>query len=354
MVSLSWRRSLDPAEATAVLDLLAAAEAVDGTGGVSEDVRLTLRPDQPLPSGGHLLAHPDGGTGAAAAGPGRAPVVGYAHLGGADRSRQAELVVHPDHRRRGIGTRMVQALVEATAAGAATGAPAEGGRGDETLLNIWAHGDLPAAAALAARTGFRRSRVLLQLRLPHEVELPDPQLPPGVTVRTFQVGRDEHAWLALNAAAFAHHPEQGRWTIDDLRAREEEPWFDPAGFFLAERGGRLVGFHWTKVHPHDPTPPGGPQAAAGAPPIGEVYVIGVAPGEGGAGLGRALTLIGLHHLRSVGAGSGMTAVLLYVDEDNERAVRLYEGLGFRRYFADVSYSRAVPAAGRADGWAHAG
>jgi mycothiol synthase len=153
---------------------------------------------------------------------------------------------------------------------------------------------------------------------------------------------------------------------DDLLRREQEPWFDPAGFLLAERDERIVGFHWTKVHPHDPTPPavagrgrGDPRsrppeisgrsrsAAGNIPetrgrsqpadaadgPIGEVYVVGVDPGFPGGGLGRALTLAGLHHLRAVGLGG----VMLYTDEDNDRAVRLYTSLGFSRYAADVSY-----------------
>jgi mycothiol synthase len=152
-----------------------------------------------------------------------------------------------------------------------------------------------------------------------------------VDVRTFHPGEDDQAWLDLNAAAFAHHPEQGRWTTEDLQRRMEEPWFDPAGFFLAERSDppRLVGFHWTKVHSGEVD-----RAEQGHPPIGEVYVVGVDAAERGNGLGRALTIVGLRHLQSL----GLRDVMLYVDADNAPAVRLYENLGFTRYDTDVMFS----------------
>ena len=141
----------------------------------------------------------------------------------------------------------------------------------------------------------------------------------------FRPGSDEHAWLAVNARAFADHPEQGRWTMDDLRARMAEPWFDPAGFLLAvdAADGRLLGFHWTKVHRHDP-------------PFGEVYVVGVDPDAQGGGLGTALTLAGLHHLHR----SGLSRVILYVESDNLPAMAVYTHLGFTTIETDVQYELA--------------
>ena len=158
-------------------------------------------------------------------------------------------------------------------------------------------------------------------------------MPPGRTLRTFVPGQDEDEWLSLNGRAFAKHPEQGAWTVHDLELREREPWFDPEGFFLAERNGRLAGFHWTKVHP--------PGEAEGSSAIGEVYVVGVDPAEQGSGLGRALTLAGLHYLR----GLGLAEVMLYVDEDNTAAIGMYEALGFTRTRTDAMYRRQ-PGAGR--------
>jgi mycothiol synthase len=254
-------------------------------------------------------------------------LVGYARFEGGDGAGDAEgeLLVHPDARRRGIGRALRRRLEELAGA---------------RSLRIWAHGDLPGSAELAADGGYERARVLLQMRRPLAGVDPDPRpaLPDGVRVLPFRPGRDEEAWLRVNARAFAAHPEQGSWTASDLALREAESWFDPAGFFLAWRGeggrggdgsgGELLGFHWTKVHPPGDT---------GDEAIGEVYVLGIDPGAQGGGLGRALTDVGLAHLR----GRGLRDVLLYVEGDNVPAVRLYENRGFTRHAVDVSWRRAT-------------
>jgi mycothiol synthase len=155
-----------------------------------------------------------------------------------------------------------------------------------------------------------------------------PELPPlpdrdDVRIRAFRPGRDEAAWLAVNARAFAHHPEQGSWTATDLAEREEAPWFDPEGFLLAEVDDRLAGFHWTKQH-------GSVEGRA----LGEIYVLGVDPDFQGHGLGGLLTLAGLHHLQA----RGIDDVMLYVEGDNTPAIATYRHFGFERYALDVMYA----------------
>lgn len=224
----------------------------------------------------------------------------------------AELFVLPTARRRGIGARLLAAVL---AAG-----------GDRT--RVWAHGDLPAARALAHGAGLAAQRELLQLRRgPAAGELPAAEVPETVTVRTFTEA-DEAEVLRVNAAAFSWHPEQGQMDAADFAAQRGEPWFDPAGLFLAvepDDPARVLGFHWTKVHP----------ATADAPALGEVYVVGVDPAAQGRRLGALLTLVGLHHLRD----EGLDTVLLYVEGDNVPALKTYERLGFTRFRADVAYGR---------------
>lgn len=217
------------------------------------------------------------------------------------------LAVAPGARERGLGTDLAMAAVAGSDVTAA-----------------WAHGDHPAAGRLAARLGFDRVRELWVLR--RSASMPLPALPhrTDVEVRGYRP-EDAEALLRVNAAAFADHPEQGALDADDLAARRAEPWFDPAGLLLAldSATGELLGFHWTKTHSTE---------------LGEVYVVGIAPDAQGRGLGKLLTLAGLHHLTD----RGVTEIHLYVESDNSPALALYTGLGFSHRGIDTHVMYARP------------
>ena len=265
-------------------EVLTLAAAIAGQAGAPplNDESL-LRLGTRTPGLAHLLLRADG------------ELVGYAQLD----DGVAELAVRREH-----GPQLLDA-VEAAA-------------GDR--LTVWTHGVRSPIMLLLDSRGYRRTRLLHQLRMPLGGPLPEVTLPEGVAVRTFHVGADEEAWLRTNAAAFAEHAEQGDWTQAELAGREAEPWFDPAGFFLAEQGESLLGFHWTKVHPDG---------------AGEVYVLGVDPAAQGMQLGGALLAVGLRYL----AERGCPYVLLYVDDTNVAAVRLYERFGFARHDLDAQWQR---------------
>ncbi len=285
----------DAGPAAALRRIAEAAEAADGAAPLDESALLSLR--HGLGSSAlWMLGSGEGGSDG-----------GFAWR----HDSALDVVVAPSSRRRGLGA----ALVETCAA-----APGP--------LTAWSHGNHPAAAVLAERFGFDRVRDLWVMRRPLS-DLPAPRgNDDGIDVRTFRVGQDEDAWLALNAEAFAHHPEQGSLTRADLDERMSEPWFDPAGFFLATRDDRLLGFHWTKVH--------GSRVTDGA--YGEVYVVGVSPAAQGGGLGRRLTLTGLEHLASLGLGE----VILYVEAENAPAVAVYSRLGFTHAPQDTHVQYARP------------
>jgi len=286
-------------ESTAVLALAEEAASADGSQALSEQFRLSVRSRQHA-GVDHLLAMDADGH-----------LAGYAQSRTGDGPASAELVVSPAARRSGVGTALLASLPDG--------------------IRVWSHATGGAADAASA---FARANGLVAVRSLHVMgrALQDgPTWPPAsldgrYAVRSFEPGRDEDAWLALNAAAFAHHPEQGSLRRADLDQRMAEPWWDPAGLILvveADAPDVLAASHWTKVDP-----PRGD--------VGEVYVVAVSPDRQGQGLGRAVTVLGLDHLRSL----GLDRVVLYVDEDNVAAVRTYAALGFVDVEVHRQYARA--------------
>ena len=289
---------LPPSDAAAVRALAAAALGADGVAPLNEATLLALGSG---PDRRHLLAGvvPGGsGDGGTAGG-----LAGYAVVDTAEEPPTAELVVAARHRRAGLG----RALLEAARAG--------------RELGWWAHGDLPQARALAAAARLSAVRTLLRLRRPAGSPAVPVRLPDGIALAAFRPGADDAEWLRVNRAAFAGHPEQGRWNQRDLAERTGADWFDPAGLLLARRpGGPLLGSVWTKVTPDGP----------GGRPEGEVYVLGVDPAAQAGGLGTALAAAGLAAMAERGVGD----VVLYVEGDSP-AVRLYRRLGFGDDAVDV-------------------
>ncbi len=298
MSSVGWRRNLSDDDQRRIRELISAAKAVDGVPPVGDQVLRELPHDRTR----HLLAV-DGDD-----------IVGYLNLAPAEAQApaMAELVVHPQARRNGVGSTMARQALS------------EGGDG----TRIWAHGNLDPARATAASLGLVVVRELLQMRRPL-TDLPPRSAPDGVRIATYSGSADDAELLRVNNAAFAWHPEQGGWTDADIAERRGESWFDPGGLFMAvdEQTGKLLGFHWTKVHNAD---------------LGEVYVVGVDPAAQGRGLGATLTLVGLHHLAERLTGSSQPAVMLYVEADNSAAVKTYRRLGFDVSRVDAAYAAQGP------------
>ncbi|MET3862424.1 mycothiol synthase [Dietzia sp. 2505] len=288
------------------------AAAEDGVAPLGEQPLRSLRSGDEQ-AVRHLLVRGDEGG-----------IAGYAQLDGSGGDATAEMVVAPGHRRRGVGSELVHAVFEL-----------------EPSAAVWAHGDLPAARALAGSAGLVRTRELLKMRRRTPAGSTTLATGPaeGIETGTLAEAASEggtrwpgldarEEFLRVNNAAFSWHPEQGGWTRTRLDERLAVEWVDPGAIFLAvDTTGpvpRLAGFHWTKT-----------VSEPGSPVEGEVYVVAVDPSDQGRGLGGLLTALGVAHLEGpVGAES----VVLYVEGDNAAAIRTYEKLGFTVEHRDVTYA----------------
>jgi mycothiol synthase len=297
-------QELTPTQRCHVLALVQEATEHDGVGPLDEEARLALSGDEPsddVPDGArHLLVPPpqeDDPDGVA---------VGYVSLL-PDGTVQG--TVRPDRRGHGVGRALLEAVLDA--------------RPD---AGIWAHGGLPTSLSFLRGHGLVPVRELLTLsRTLEPGAVPPPQRPAGIETARFDPSRDVDGWLRVNAAAFADHPEQGRWSAQDLRRRMEEPWFDAADLHVAREDGELVGFVWIKRERQD--------GAQGTPEPAEVYVVGTDPAHAGRGIARTLMGVALHEL----AADGVDEVELYVEADNTAARHLYESLGFSTSGCDVQF-----------------
>jgi mycothiol synthase len=296
MVRIEQRHGLTATERTSIVATIEQVAATDGYRPVSDQLWLDLHD----PADGialFALAHEGD------------QLIGYAQASAGHGSWTMGVVVAADRNdRTAVTVQLAGTLINMIAH--------EGGG----TTHWWVLGGDPATDAVADQVGLDDVRTLLQMQVRLPLAAGEP-----IAVRPFVPGHDEDAWLAVNNAAFGWHAEQGGWDLETLEQREREPWFDPDGFLLHERGGRLAGFCWTKVH-HETTPV-----------LGEIYVIAVHPDFHGLGLGRALTAVGLQHLADRGIGTGM----LYVDGSNSAAVSLYRSMGFDVHRTDRAHVGAV-------------
>ena len=296
---------LDAKQQAEVLALIADATNQDGVPPLSEHVLLHLRHGGDK-SDSHLIALHEN------------QVAGYAHLDLTDlvEGPSAELVIAPKFRGKGIGSKLIKTLTQTP------------------KLRLWSHGDLPGAKNLALANGFKRVRTVIQMRR-SLTDLTE-EINPNISIRSFLPGIDNQSWLELNNRAFKNHPEQSNWSERDLDIRIKEGWFDPSGFLIAEINKELAGFCWTKVHGGHSHKHAENEPVHDHDPIGEIYIMGVDPAFQGKGIGRAVTIAGLKYLRYQGIFSAM----LYVDELNSSAIKLYKLLGFKEWGRDVLYRLA--------------
>jgi len=295
--------SLTPALQEQVLSLIKTAQEFDNTPAIAEHVLLHLRHGGDK-ADSHLVLQKDN------------QVIAYAHLDKTDQvaGPSVELVIHPDHRSSGVGSELLRSAIDLC--------------GEK--IRLWSHGDLPAARLLAQSSNFIKMRTVIQMSKDLNEVTP---INTDYQIRSFLPDLDNQAWLTLNNQAFALHPEQGNWSEADLSIRVNEDWFDEKGFFVAQDKGKLIGFCWTKIHGGHSHTHETDSDHHDHEPIGEIYVMAVSEEYEGRSIGKALTITGLNYLKY----QGLSSAMLYVDEENKKAVNLYKSLGFVESGKDVMY-----------------
>ena len=295
--------SLTPALQEKVLSLIKTAQDFDNTPAIAEHVLLHLRHGGDK-ADSHLVLQKDN------------QVIAYAHLDKTDQvaGPSVELVIHPDYRSSGVGSDLLKSAIDLCG----------------NKIRLWSHGDLTAARQLAQSNNFIKMRNVIQMSKDLIDVIP---INTDYQIRSFLPDLDNQAWLSLNNQAFASHPEQGNWSEADLSIRLNENWFDEKGFFVAEDKDKLIGFCWTKIHGGHSHSHATDSDHHDHEPIGEIYVMAVSEEYEGRSIGKALTITGLNYLKY----QGLSSAMLYVDEDNQKAVNLYKSLGFVESGKDVLY-----------------
>jgi len=299
---------LTPIKRHAVLSLIQQVTIFDGAPPIAEHTLLHLRYGGDKEDS-HLVIYEDNNL--------DEKVIGYAHLDQTDlvAGPSVELIVDPKYRNQDVAKELLTKAIGVCG----------------VRLRLWVHNQTADTHLLTHYFNFEKIRSVLQMSKEQGEIITLPAIDPAITIRGFLPGIDDTAWLDLNNTVFKDHPEQGNWSLKDLKTRINEEWFDPTGFFLAELNHQIIGSTWCKIHGDHTHDHAGDKH--NHPAIGELYITAVDQRYRGQQIGKALTITALNYLKY----QGLTSAMLYVDEENLAAVSLYKLLGFEQSGKDLMY-----------------
>ena len=298
MTSITCHTKLSLNKKEQINELFIAAHKTDDKLPVSEDIIYSLNYTYSY----HLIATND------------QKIVGYLNL---TKSRlenltTAELIVYPSMRGLGIGKALIYAGIAKS----------------KSKLTIWARNNLNTTQTIAHSMNFMIKCKLSKMYRSLD-NLPSLHRSNHIRIKTYLSLLNIKEVLKVNNAAFLWHLEQSSWVMHDIIKEYSKPWFDPDGLFVAydQKSGKIVGFHWTKVHwkLNDTYYYNN---------VGEVYVLGIDLPVQMCGIGSIITLTGLKHLAKLNCKNA----ILYVNSNNLKAITTYKNLGFKVFSTDVAYA----------------
>ncbi len=322
LISRTYR---DERDCKAIATLMSAAALVDGPeyARTEDEVRQTLSGPIAMPEenvflfeiGGQLVAY---GRIELEEGPGRSVFF-------------TRGTVHPDWRRRGIGTRLMERIEQRI----------QERLGEATQQTVYAHTWTQLKSkdrqALFRKMGYELVRYFFEMERPlhrdgSPVEVPKPVYPAGIAVQTLKDRPDLEAVLLTINEAFRDHWGHTDITLEQLQHWTDDPnhrsklWFvawdvekdEPAGIC----GNGIEPDHNARVGRQE----------------GWVHVLGVRRRYRKQGLSRALLLTGMQALQD----KGMQWAMLGVDTENlTGALRLYEGAGFHAAKRSAAFRKTI-------------
>lgn len=214
-----------------------------------------------------------------------------------------DMLVHPDHRNRGIGTALYEQSLQF----------AHDKQCSKLYFGISSRYNL--LQEFTERRGFTLDRYSWTMRLNKDTPVVAPSYPEGITTRRMVLGQDEQLFTDIRNTTFADHFGSVTRTLEDTIHVTEESGFHPDGLIFAYDGERIVGYCWAVVWPDEVERRG--------EKVGWIENLGTIPEYRSRGLGRALLLDGIAWLREQG-----DYVELGVEGKNANALNLYTSTGF--------------------------
>ena len=249
---------------------------------------------------------------------GTAHVIGYirAFLEPGIGRALASGLVHPLHRRKGIGTALFgRAVRHAQAAGVG-------------CVQISIAENNSVARKLCTRLRLRFIRYFIGYRL----NLAAARLPGvrtnGYIFRNLRPGEEDQL-TAIQNRAFT-----GTWgfnpnTREEIAYRIHSSTCSPEDVIMVYRQDRPIAYCWTRIF-HEGSRDGGVSR-------GEIHMLGVDPEYRKQSIGKNVLLAGLHHLED----KGVKLVELTADSEMPAALALYESAGFEKYMRTEWYEKKL-------------